>query len=908
MSPLLDSFLETVMNLFFASLVTINRLLRRFAILCAAVLFCGTNLLLHSDSPPPLPTLRLTLPPDSSVFTLRWEDPSASGSSSGTNFVLETTPMTSLPAYWTPLQPVSQPLVASAASNSAAFFRLRWSSYWRSQMDSDGDGINDGVEEQNPQFLAPDRASDAVEDWDRDGVSNRDEVLAGTDPDDFSGQLAAVDGTGWGIKKAGGLWGWGANPGGRLGDGTVEPVINPRPIAGGHPWRFIAGGLWHSLAIDQEGHLWGWGTNASSELGDGTTIRQPIPVKVGPSIWSAVAVGHTFDGGFSVGIQRDGTLWQWGAPIHALSGGIRTNIPALPARLGSESDWIALSAGAEHVVGLRSDGTLWEWGLNYLGAFGRDVPFDAEFDLPIQVGSDAHWRHIAAGMNVTLAIKQDGTLWGWGNLPLIIAADQPSLPVEVGRGWRWRSAAAVDQTILAIRDDGTLWAWGLLPRASGQTEPSVAPVAIFPGTRWHALVTEAGATATPGTRVLARRDDGTLWMLSTRNDAWGLHERPWPLPTTHDWKSVSARDGWSLGLCRDGSLWTWGTAPYFSINLPASSAQSLIRPVEPGSRWRAAGAGSVRGLGLQTDGSLWLWGETFRYFGGAWVGGGTIGGGNEHGNGGTPTWVPAQSPTPSWVPSLFGPVATWTKIDQGNDHGVGIQSDGTLWHWGLFPRPGTDTAASRAQANQISQVGVGTAWTQVRAGANHNLALDSEGGLWAWGYNDAGQVGDGSTHSHSVPTPIGDSRGWVDLAAGDHHSLAVASDGTLWVWGSNAQQQLGLPGVNQSLVPVQLSASHGWRRVFAGGDSSFALSDDGRLWAWGANDQGQLGLGDRLSHPLPTTLAMSRGWQSLSVDRQHTLAVREDGSLWGWGANFAGQLADDSVTLNVTQIDSKSDW
>jgi len=793
-------------------------------------------------------------------------------------------------------------------SNSAAFFRLKWSPYWRSQMDSDGDGINDWVEEQNPQFLAPNRAWDAAEDWDRDGVSNRDEVLAGTDLDDFSGQLAAVDGTGWGIKKSGGLWGWGANPGGRLGAGTVQSINSPTPVTGGHPWQFVAGGLWHSLAIDREGHLWSWGTNANSELGDGTTISQLVPGEIGQALWRALAVGHTFGGGFSVGIQRDGTLWRWGAPIHGLSGGIRTNLPALPARLGDGSDWIAISAGAEHVVGLRANGTLWQWGLNYLGAFGRDLPFDAEFDLPVQVGTDDHWRHIAAGMNVTLAIKRDGTLWGWGNLPVNIAASQPSMPVEVGHGWRWRTAAVLDQAILAIRDEGTLWAWGLLPRASGQSEVDVAPVEMFPGTRWHTMVTEAGATATPGNRVLARREDGTLWMLSPRNDASVNHERPWPLPTTHDWKSVSARDGWSLGLRRDGSLWTWGTAPYFGTNPPASSAQSFIRPVEPGTRWRMASAGSVRGLGQQTDGSLWLWGQTFRYFGGAWVGGGTIGGGNEHGNGGTPTWVPAQSPTPSWVPAPFGSVASWTMVDQGHDHGVGIQSDGTLWHWGLFPRPATDTTASRVQANLIFQVGVGTTWTQVRAGANHNLALDSDGGLWAWGYNDAGQLGDGSTNAHIVPTPIGDSRVWVDLAAGDHHSLAVASDGTLWVWGSNDQQQLGFPGVNQSRVPIQLPASHGWKRVFAGGDSSFALSDDGRLWAWGANDQGQLGLGDRLPHPLPTPLAMSLGWKSLSVDRQHTLAVREDGSLWGWGSNRAGQLADDSVTLNVTQIDSMSDW
>jgi len=855
---------------------------------------------------PMIPLLRLDTSPQNSSFLLSWGDQASDQGRTGTNFIAESTPYDSAIPYWTPMAMPMIPTVVNGTNAPAAFFRLRLSGYWRSHMDTDHDGMNDFLEEQNPQFLSPTNPEDAGEDWDRDGVSNVDEFRAGTDPDDFSGQLAAADGTFWAIKRDGGLFGWGQNPNGRLGDGTSIGRDVPQALMDGQAWRYIAAGTTHNLAIDQVGKLWAWGDNSNGQLGDGTQIARTNPVRIGTGAWLAVAVGRTFNGGFSVGIQRDGSLWQWGASLTSLSEIGSTHVIPLPERVGTNSDWRAVSVGAEQVVGLRGDETLWQWGLNYFQAFGAAVSFDAVYSTPQQVGGDNHWRHFQAGRSFNLGIQQDGSLWGWGQLPNNLAGNGPSLPVELGYGWRWRAAMAIDNAMVAIRDDGTLWTWGIVPRASGEMEPTDQPQAVLVGSRWQTLCPEMEANSSAA-QILARNQDGSLWRISARNDAAAVFDHPTRIGKDYDWQSVSAGDGWSMGLRKDHSLWTWGSAPYFPTNLSVTSL-ATIRPIAPGIRWQDASAGETRGLAVHDDGSLWLWGETFRYFGGGLVGGTTIGGGNEHGNGGTPTWVPAQSPTPIWEPTVFDRLQVWKTVRQGTDHGVGIQSDGSLWHWGLFPRLANETVASRASGNIPVWIGVDRTWTKVAAGANHCLALDRLGGLWAWGYNEDGQLGTGTTNSESLPKHLMPGSVWTDLAAGDHHSLAIAADGSLWTWGANDRQQAGGTSTNAALVPIQASTTRAWSFVFAGGNSSFAVDKDGFLWAWGANDQGQLGVGDRAPHTAPTLVATPRGWSNLSVSRIHVLGVREDGSLWGWGSNQSGELAEQQVSLSTMRVDGATDW
>ena len=71
------------------------------------------------------------------------------------------------------------------------------------------------------------------------------------------------------------------------------------------------------------------------------------------------------------------------------------------------------------------------------------------------------------------------------------------------------------------------------------------------------------------------------------------------------------------------------------------------------------------------------------------------------------------------------------------------------------------------------------------------MAAKRDGTLWAWGWNDHGQLGDGTTTMRLTPTRVATDMGWASVDAGDEHTVALRTDGTLWAWGWNDYSQLG---------------------------------------------------------------------------------------------------------------------
>jgi len=155
--------------------------------------------------------------------------------------------------------------------------------------------------------------------------------------------------------------------------------------------------------------------------------------------------------------------------------------------------------------------------------------------------------------------------------------------------------------------------------------------------------------------------------------------------------------------------------------------------------------------------------------------------------------------------------------------------------------PGTATIRARTNdgghtaACSVTVVLATTSGTTIVAGSDHTLALNADGSLWAWGYNNYGQLGDGTYTSRNVPIQVGTARDWKSIAAGDYHTLAIKADGSLWAWGYNGYGQLG-DGTGLRNTPVRVGAPAGTAAA-AGYELTHNSSAKGGTWVWGTSSQ-----------------------------------------------------------------------
>jgi alpha-tubulin suppressor-like RCC1 family protein len=230
--------------------------------------------------------------------------------------------------------------------------------------------------------------------------------------------------------------------------------------------------------------------------------------------------------------------------------------------------------------------------------------------------------------------------------------------------------------------------------------------------------------------------------------------------------------------------------------------------------------------------------------------------------------------------------------------GLAITQDGSLYSW--F---GVTAAAT--------QVSFPSAVTEVRAVSrrdSHLLALTNDG-LYAWGANYKGQLGDGTTTNRWTPVKVifpPEVTSVTGIAAGYSHSLAITNDG-LYAWGDNFNGELGNGTRNNSSFPVKVtlpSTVTSISKVAAGRNDSYALTNDG-LYAWGSDFAGQLGNGSfgilpdgssDVGQTLPVkVLFNSKGKATvtavteIAAGEYYALAITDDG-LYAWGMNLSGDL------------------
>ena len=255
---------------------------------------------------------------------------------------------------------------------------------------------------------------------------------------------------------------------------------------------------------------------------------------------------------------------------------------------------------------------------------------------------------------------------------------------------------------------------------------------------------------------------------------------------------------------------------------------------------------------------------------------------------------------------VYGPLVdgSWKDVSTGRAHSLAIQSNGTLWAWGL----NTQNNLAFNGLTQVSspiQIGTESYWTKVSCGYNYSFAIQSNGTLWAWGANESGTLGNNSSSGFSTPTQIGTDSNWSqNILAGRFNSFAIRTDGTLWAWGRDTNGVLGLNTINgvYKSSPTQVGTESYWAQISCGGLFSSAIQSNGTLWSWGLNTFGALGLSDTTTRSSPVQVGTLSNWSQVACGYHYTLATKSDGTLWAWGNNSRGQLGTSNTTHRSSPV------
>ncbi len=448
---------------------------------------------------------------------------------------------------------------------------------------------------------------------------------------------------------------------------------------------------------------------------------------------------------------------------------------------------------------------------------------------------------------------------------------------------------------------GTLWAWGRNTEGQlGQNHASNRSSPVLVGNERLWAEVSAGFEHT-----LAVRTNGTLFAFGT--GSWNVlgdnvfsygngttRSSPVQIGALTNWSKVSAGRNHSMSIKTDGTLWGWGRSVEGMVGVPVTNdAITYISPVQVGAltSWAKVSAGGYHSAAIKTDGTIWSWGAN---------------------NSGQLGFNPPNTPTPT---ALSG---SWADFSAGGGFVIAKKTTGALWSWGrnIYDQDGVLGDGTGVSKSSPVQIGTLTDWSKINSGSAHTLAIKTNGTLWAWGANNAGQIGNGESGfgRYKSPIQIGTATNWQSVSAGDERfytfSLAIKTDGTLWSWGNNDSGQLAAPTSNS---PVQIGSLTNWSVIDINLTHSLAVKTDGTLWAWGGNKDnwnGALGDGTSIHRSSPVQIGALTTWSKVSAGAGSSLAIKTNGTLWSWGRNNSGQLGNGNTTWSVSpvQVGTDTTW
>lgn len=378
---------------------------------------------------------------------------------------------------------------------------------------------------------------------------------------------------------------------------------------------------------------------------------------------------------------------------------------------------------------------------------------------------------------------------------------------------------------------------------------------------------------------------------------------PQPVPDIlSDVVALATGSSHTIALKEDGTVWTWGTGLHGQLGLGAATTVSLT-PVQVITDANGNAFTDVVAIGTAEDHCLAIRYDGGRYTVWAW-------GWNASGQLGDNTLIDRFAPVQ--VLSVGGTgISGFVAISAGEHHSLALGWDGSVYAWGY----GGDGALGDGNLNPHTVLGAATVFgfgphevTRISAGYQHSVALTADGSVYTWGRNGEGQLGIGLQGNQAHPQRVNTLPADItEIAAGFWFTLALHADSGVYTWGVNSRGQLGngttyqvFTAGHSRTVTAEGTVLKGVTQIAAGEQTSLYLRADGTVWTAGGGDLGQLGdgrLSDRLfaaatSSPVPFLRLRESGSTHHSGGIERPTRVSASGSAtFGGAATFSAIVA-----------------
>ncbi len=683
--------------------------------------------------------------------------------------------------------------------------------------------------------------------------------------------------------------GWGVSFTGQLGNGgsgssDVPVAVSTAGVLSGKSVVSLAAGYSQGYARCSDGTLVAWGNNTAGQLGDGTMTDRLTPVIVNTSLLAAGEKAVSFTSG---PYAYHALVVTGAAPAPEIA--VYTGASTSPADVRQNNTGLhrfpVTSVGGSsspQTFTIRNAGTVDLTGL----ALGQSGANPGDFVLSTLGGAT-----LAPGATATFTVTFSPTVSGTRSASVEITSnDSPRSPFLINLVGNdtltatFNAAADLPVTaasfsamdkildlslnfapvtgadLMVVKNTGPGFITGTFSNlAQGQ-----AVALSYAGQTYNFVANYFGGNG----------NDLVLSWAAVRPMAWGLN---------------------SAGQLGDGT-YVQRNAPIPTVLTGGLAGRSVVKQA----------AGQSHSLALCSDGTLVAWGFDDH---------------GQLGRGGT-----GFQPAPVAVTTAGTPLAgkTVVNVAAGASHSLALCSDGTLVTWGnnSFGQLGDNTTIDRSLPVAVKVTGTALAGKSVvgiAAGYLFSLALCSDGTVAAWGYNANGQLGNGTGSQSNIAVPVSTAgvlagKAVVSLSSNVNHTLALCADGTVVSWGFNFAGELGDGTTTNRFTPVGVTTAGtvlSGRTVVAlaaGEHHSLALCSDGTLASWGQNSSGQLGDGSTSDHALAAAVVGSgsalagRTVVAIAAGTSHSVALCSDGTLVAWGKNVNGELGDGTTTQRTLAV------